>query len=47
MDIDEKFLKEFVKVTQQASIATLPKIGKKDKNRSAATEFSSSSQTRV
>ena len=32
MDIDEKFLKEFVKVTQQASIATLPKIGKKDKN---------------
>ena len=32
MDIEEKFLKEFVKVTQQASIATLPKIGKKDKN---------------
>ena len=32
MDIDEKFLKEFVKVTQQASIATLPKIGKKNKN---------------
>ena len=32
MEIDEKFLKEFVKVTQQASIATLPKIGKKDKN---------------
>ena len=32
MHIDEKFLKEFVKVTQQASIATLPKIGKKDKN---------------
>ena len=32
MNIDEKFLKEFVKVTQQASIATLPKIGKKDKN---------------
>ena len=32
MDIDEKFLKEFVKVTQQASIATFPKIGKKDKN---------------
>ena len=31
MDIDEKFLKEFVKVTQQASIATLSKIGKKDK----------------
>ena len=32
MDINEKFLKEFVKVTQQASIATLPKIGKKNKN---------------
>ena len=32
MDIDEKFLKEFIKVTQQASIATLPKIGKKNKN---------------
>ena len=32
MDLEEKFLKEFVKVTQQASIATLPKIGKKDKN---------------
>ena len=32
MEIDEKFLKEFVKVTQQASIATLPKIGKKNKN---------------
>ena len=32
MHIDEKFLKEFVKVTQQASIATLPKIGKKNKN---------------
>ena len=32
MDIEEKFLKEFVKVTQQASIATLPKIGKKNKN---------------
>ena len=32
MEIDEKFLKEFVKVTQQASIATLPKIGKNDKN---------------
>ena len=32
MDIDEKFLKEFVTVTQQASIATLPKIGKKNKN---------------
>ena len=32
MDIDEKFLKELVKVTQQASIATLTKIGKKDKN---------------
>ena len=31
MEIDEKFLKEFVKVTQQASIATLPKIGKKNK----------------
>jgi len=31
MDIDDKFLKEFVKVTQQASIATLSKIGKKDK----------------
>ena len=31
MEIDEKFLKEFVKVTQQASIATLPKIGKKIK----------------
>jgi len=30
MEIKEKFLKEFVKVTQQASIATLPKIGKKD-----------------
>ena len=29
MEIDEKFLKEFVKVTQQASIATLPKVGKK------------------
>ncbi len=32
MDIEEKFLKKFVKVTQQASIATLSKIGKKDKN---------------
>tara|TARA_Y100000992_G_scaffold275659_1_gene219367 strand:- start:1372 stop:2322 length:951 start_codon:yes stop_codon:yes gene_type:complete len=32
MDINEKFLKEFVKVTQQASIATLPKLGKKNKN---------------
>ena len=32
MNINEKFLKEFVKVTQQASIATLPKIGKKNKN---------------
>ena len=32
MSINEKFLKEFVKVTQQASIATLPKIGKKNKN---------------
>ncbi|MDA9744920.1 class II fructose-bisphosphatase [Candidatus Pelagibacter sp.] len=32
MDIDKKFLKEFITVTQQASIATLPKIGKKDKN---------------
>ena len=32
MEIEEKFLKEFVKVTQQASIATLPKIGKKNKN---------------
>ena len=32
MNIDEKFLKKFIKVTQQASIATLPKIGKKDKN---------------
>ena len=33
MDINEKFLKEFVKVTQQASIATLPMIGKKNKNK--------------
>ena len=32
MDIKEKFLKEFVKVTQQASIATLPGLGKKNKN---------------
>ena len=31
MVIKEKFLKEFIKVTQQASIATLSKIGKKDK----------------
>ena len=32
MYIKEKFLKEFVKVTQQASIATLPGLGKKNKN---------------
>ena len=32
MVIKEKFLKEFIKVTQQASIATLPKIGSKNKN---------------
>jgi fructose-1,6-bisphosphatase II / sedoheptulose-1,7-bisphosphatase len=32
MDIEEKFLKNFIKVTQQASIATLPKIGSKNKN---------------
>ena len=32
MDIKEKFLKEFVKVTQQASIATLPGLGKKNKD---------------
>ena len=32
MDINEKYLKEFVMVTQQASIATLSKIGKKNKN---------------
>ena len=32
MEIKEKFLKEFIRVTQQASIATLPKIGKKNKN---------------
>tara|TARA_B100000963_G_scaffold263439_1_gene231579 strand:+ start:957 stop:1907 length:951 start_codon:yes stop_codon:yes gene_type:complete len=32
MDIKEKFLKEFIKVTQQASIATLPGLGKKNKN---------------
>ena len=33
MDINEKLLDEFVKVTQQASIATLPKLGKKIKMR--------------
>ena len=32
MVIKEKFLKEFIKVTQQASIATLPKIGSNNKN---------------
>ena len=32
MDLDEKYLKELVKVTQQASIATLPEVGKKNKN---------------
>ena len=32
MDIKEKFLKEFIKVTQQASIATLTGLGKKNKN---------------
>ena len=32
MDIEEKFLKHFIKVTQQASIATFPKIGNKNKN---------------
>ena len=32
MDIEEKFLNHFIKVTQQASIATFPKIGNKNKN---------------
>jgi len=32
MDIKEKLLKELIKVTQQASIATLPGLGKKNKN---------------
>ena len=32
MEIQEKFLKEFIKVTQQASIATFHEIGKKNKN---------------
>ena len=31
MDIEEKFLKHFIKVTQQASIATFSKIGNKNK----------------
>ena len=32
MEIQEKFLKEFIKVTQHASIATFHEIGKKNKN---------------
>ncbi len=32
MDIKEKLFKELIKVTQQASIATLPGLGKKNKN---------------
>jgi len=32
MEIQEKFLKEFIKVTQQASIATFHGIGRKNKN---------------